>query len=131
MKNRQSFVALFWLVVGTLNVPGAAQADTLTVDCSFTSSATPKGFQKEVRPFEFKFLLDTTTMKAYAMGNNGSNEVTLLPGGTNGYTLVEVTATNNVMVTAIAVSGVAVHSRNTLMNKTVVPTQYYGTCARK
>lgn len=131
MKNHQSLLVIVGLVVGTLNMPGSAQAGTVTVDCSFTSSATPKGFQKEPKPFELKFLMDTTSRKAYSMGNNGSNEVMLLPGGTNGYTLVEVTGANNVMVTAIAVSGEAVHSRNTLVNKTVVPTQLYGNCARK
>jgi hypothetical protein len=72
-------------------MPGSAQAGTVAVDCSFTFSATSKGFQKEAKPFELKFLMDTTSRKAYMMGNNGSSEVTLLLGGTNRYTLVEVT----------------------------------------
>ena len=49
----------------------------------------------------------------------------------DGVSFVEITASGNVMVTAITKSGEAVHSRNGIMFNELVPSQYYGKCVRQ
>ncbi len=103
--------------------PLAAQSATTSYTCKFTLEATPKGLSKQVKPFELRFVVDTNTKKAYLMGNAGSSEVEIIPN-TNGISFVEVTGSGNVMVTAITNSGEAVHSRNGIMFKELVPSQF-------
>jgi len=60
-------------------------------------------------------------------GNIGLNTVNPVLG-TMGITFLEVLATGAVQFTAIAKSGGAVHSRNTVMFEGLVSSQYYGIC---
>lgn len=106
----------------------SAQGATSSYTCEFTLEATPKGLSKQARPFELRFVVDPGTKKAYLMGNAGSSEVEIIPN-TDGISFVEITDSGNVMVTAITKSGSAVHSRNGIMFKDLVPSQYYGKCA--
>lgn len=107
--------------------PLAAQGATTSYTCRFTLEATPKGLSKQVKPLELRFVVDTTAKKAYLIGNAGSSEVEIIPN-TDGISFVEITESGNVMVTAITKSGEAVHSRNGIMFKELVPSQYYGRC---
>lgn len=108
--------------------PLAAQGATSSYTCKFTLEATPKGLSKQAKPFELRFVVDTSTKKAYLVGNAGSSEVEIIPN-TDGISFVEITGSGNVMVTAITKSGDAVHSRNGIMFKELVPSQFYGNCA--
>ena len=112
------------------SLPGLAAAATTSYVCRFTVEASPKGLAKQEKPFELRFVVDTTAKKAYLLGNAGSSEVETIPN-TNGVSFVEITNSGNVMVTAIAVSGAAVHSRNGIMFKELVPSQFYGNCSRE
>jgi len=111
-------------------LPLCAGATTTSYMCLFTLEATPQGLAKPEKPFELRFVVDTDTKKAYLMGNAGSSEVEIIPN-TGGVSFLEITDSGNIMVTAIANSGAAVHSRNGIMSKNLVPSQYYGKCNRK
>ena len=111
-------------------LPCLANAATTSYVCRFTVEASPKGLAKQQSPFELRFVVDTETKKAYLVGNAGSSEVEIVPN-TNGVSFIEITNSGNVMVTAIATSGAAVHSRNGIMFKNLVPSQSYGTCVRQ
>jgi hypothetical protein len=114
----------------TLFAPLTVLGATTSYTCSFTVEASPKGLVKQGKPFELRFVVDTTTEKAYLLGNAGSSEVEHIPN-TDGISFVEITRSGNVMVTSIATGGEAVHSRNGIMFKALVPSQFYGRCAKQ
>ena len=109
---------------------GPTLANTSSFLCTFPTQASPEGLVKPEKLFELRFVIDQNTKKAYLMGNAGSSEVELIPN-TDGVSFVEITKSGNVMVTAIAANGTAVHSRNGIMFKELIPSQYYGRCARQ
>jgi len=115
----------FWLICA----PSLAFAETTSFSCAFDRVASPDGVKSEV--FKMDFLLDRQNGKAYVLGNNGSSDAEWIPSA-YGVTFVERTLAGNVMVTAIQLStGQAVHSRNTVFEDKIVPTQYYGHCKAK
>lgn len=119
-------VSTFWAITVVV-VPLAAQGATIAYTCKFPLEASPKGLSKQATPFELRFVVDTDTKKAYLIGNAGSSEVEIIPN-TDGISFVEITGSGNVMVTAVTKSGESVHSRNGIMFKGLVPSQYYGNC---
>lgn len=118
-----------WLVAAAF-LPAVAYGATSSYICKFSVEATPKGLSKQTPPFELHFVVDTSTRKTYLMGNVGSSEVEVVPNN-DGISFVEITASGNVMVTVVTNSGEAVHSRNGIMFKELVPSQYYGKCTRQ
>ena len=113
-----------------LCAPLTVLSATTSYTCTFTVEASPKGLAKQAKPFELRFVIDTAAEKAYLLGNAGSSEVELIPN-TDGISFVEITRSGNVMVTAITTAGEAVHSRNGIMFKELVPSQFYGRCAKQ
>ena len=105
-------------------------AATTSYVCKFPVEASPKGLAKQASPFELRYVVDSSTKKAYLMGSAGSSEVEIILN-VDGISFVEITNSGNVMVTAITASGEAVHSRNGIMFKELVPSQYYGKCSRQ
>jgi hypothetical protein len=118
-----------WFVAVAL-FPAVAYGATSSYTCKFSVEATPKGLAKQAPPFELRFVVDASARKAYLMGNAGSSEVQVIPNQ-DGISFVEITGSGNVMVTAITNSGEAVHSRNGIMFKELVPSQFYGKCTRQ
>ncbi len=110
--------------------PAVAHGATTSYTCKFSVEATARGLSKQDSPFELRFVVDTKTNKSYLLGNAGSSEVKLIPN-TGGISFVEITTSGNVMVTAVTNSGEAVHSRNGIMFKELVPSQFYGKCAQQ
>lgn len=110
--------------------PAVAYGATTSYTCKFSVEATPKGLSKQASPFELRFVVDASTRKAYLMANAGSSEVEVVPN-TDGISFVEITTSGNVMVTAVTNSGEAVHSRNGIMFKELLPSQFYGKCTRQ
>jgi hypothetical protein len=111
-------------------IGSAAAADTVTFDCDYKTYSDPEGTHKVEKQFRLTFLIDSKAKKSYLIGNNGSSEVQLVVNA-DGFTLVEVTDSGNVMVTAISANGKSVHSRNGIMLGDIIPSQYYGTCMKK
>jgi hypothetical protein len=110
--------------------PCFAVGGTTSYLCEFPLEASPKGLSKQASPFELRFVVDSNTQKAYLIGNVGSSEIEIIPN-TYGVSFVEVTGSGNVMVTAITTAGDAVHSRNGIISKKLLPSQLYGKCSRQ
>lgn len=123
-------ISLFRWFIAAVLLPAVAHGATTSYTCKFSVEATPKGLSKQAPPFELRFVVDTSVRKAYLLGNAGSSEVEVIPN-TDGISFVEITASGNVMVTAVTNSGEAVHSRNGIMFKDLVPSQFYGKCTRQ
>jgi hypothetical protein len=110
------------LLFGAKNV----YAGTTSLVCNYETYSDQAGLHQG-SPFTIRFVIDASVKKAYMLGNNGSAEVIPVVN-IDGITLIEITGSGNVMVTAVSRSGKSIHSRNTLMFKDVVPSQYYGKC---
>lgn len=105
-------------------------ADTTTYSCNYTSYSDQEGNHKVKEKFELNFIVDKATGKSYLLGNNGSSEVKMLEIGDQ-LAFLEVTATGNLMTTAIDSKLNTVHSRNSVMFGEMLPSQYYGKCRIK
>ena len=83
----------------------------------------------ETADFSLKFIVDDDG-KAFIIGNAGAESVTPIMSE-NGISFIEVTAGGSVQTTAVDWSGTSSHSRNTLLDSGLVPSQYYGKCVIK
>jgi hypothetical protein len=113
-----------------LILPISAMAETINYSCNYTSYSNSEGNHKVKDKFELNFIIDRATGKSYLLGNAGSSEVKALESK-NGVAFLEVTATGNIMTTAIDSKFNSVHSRNTVINGVLLPSQYYGKCIVK
>ena len=108
-------------------LPVFAYANTTAYSCNYTSYSDPKGNHKVKKKFELNFIVDKTAGKSYLLGNNGSSEVKMLESSDQ-LAFIEVTATGNIMTTAIDSKRNSVHSGNSVMFGEMIPSQYYGKC---
>lgn len=111
-------------------LPILALAETTTFVCDYKTWSDEDGNHPVKSEFVLTFLIDGDSGKAFMIGNNGSEEVQVF-GGDDSISFVEITATKNIMTTAIANDGSSVHSRNSVMFGDVVASQYYGNCVSK
>jgi uncharacterized protein YuzE len=123
-------VCALFLAASTLGSSWDVSAATATFDCSYASFSDEEGLHATKELFRLTFLLDSDTDKAYMVGNNGSAELSLI-ANVDGFTLIEVTSTGNVMTTTVTNTGQSVHSRNGILFGDLAPSQFYGECARK
>ncbi|MEM8563241.1 MAG: hypothetical protein AAGF57_13440 [Pseudomonadota bacterium] len=112
------------------------QAQTMTFNCDYNAYSSEEGLADVEPPFSIQFLMDLDAQKAYIVGNQGSTEVSIIPG-TQGVSFVEVTDSGNVMTTSIVLDakndkdvGRTVHSRHVVVSGLgeLMPSQYYGVC---
>jgi hypothetical protein len=113
-----------------MGILSRVSAETTAFDCDYKTFSDDSGLNKVEGEFRLTFLIDSSAKKAYLIGNNGSAEVHFVMND-DGFSLVEITDAGNVMVTAITNGGKSVHSRNTILQGDIVPSQYYGTCHRR
>ncbi|MCY9855304.1 hypothetical protein [Vibrio mediterranei] len=127
------------LTLTLLTASTSAFAQTATVDCTFPKYAND--IKSGSQDFEIKFVVNTDDetgkVKAFSVGNVGSNEVYLLSSH-NSMTFIENTESGSVQTTTMLFeSGKAVHSRNTVAtdlsgkNPRLIPSQSYGSCEVK
>ncbi len=121
MKYSLIFILLF---------PLHAFAETVNYSCNYRSYSNSEGNHKVKDKFELNFIVDRATGKSYLLGNAGSSEVKALESKDR-VAFLEVTATGNIMTTAIDSKFNSVHSRNTVMYGELLPSQYYGKCIVK
>lgn len=91
-------------------LPVLASANTTTYSCIYTSYSDQKGNHKLIEKFELNFIVDRATGKSYMLGNNGSSEVKLI-GSDDQLAFIEISASGNVMTTAIDRMLNSVHSK--------------------
>ena len=107
----------------------AAQAAAIKYSCDFPKFASPEGLSP-AKSFSMEFAYDTISEKAVLIGNAGVTQVFPM-NGRDGISFVEMLVTGAVQTTTVTKSGKAVHSRNTLIDGDLVPSQYYGQCEIK
>ncbi|WP_057833182.1 hypothetical protein [Colwellia sp. TT2012] len=117
---RLIFVLLFIL-------PVFSYADTISINCDYSTYSNEKGNHKVKDKFVLSFVVDTETGKSYLIGNNGSAEVSFFKND-GSYTFVEMTGTGNITVTTLDKNLMSVHSRNMVLSGSLIPSQYYGLC---
>ena len=118
------------LIFLTFMFPVLAMAEITNYSCNYTSYSDKDGNHKVKNKFELNFILDRTTSKSYLLGNNGSAEVKAFETEDQ-IAFIELTATGNIMTTAIDSKLNTVHSRNSVMSGKMIPSQYYGKCVIK
>lgn len=111
-------------------LPAMAFAETLTYSCNYRSYSDQEGNHIVKDKFELNFIVDTASGKSYLLGNSGSSEVKLLES-IDQIAFLEVTASGNIMTTAIDRKLNTVHSRNAVISGEILPSQYYGKCEAK
>lgn len=113
-----------------LLLPIYAIAETVNYSCSYTSYSNSEGNHKVNDKFELNYIIDRESGKSYILGNLGSSEVKALESKDQ-VAFLEITATGNLMTTAIDSMLNSVHSRNTVIFGELLPSQYYGKCIVK
>ncbi len=123
MKALAMAVVLF----GLATVP--AIANTISFHCTFETFSDEKAArQKQDEALVLRYMVDSKSGKAYLIGNLGSSEVSLTIGSL-GLTFVERLPTGAVqMTTTNKATNKAVHSRHTLFEDELWPSQFYGSC---
>ena len=119
------------LLVVILLVSSSVFAAPITYVCTYHHFSDDEGKHRVSSEFVLRFIVDGENGKAYMLGNQGSEEVTVIQNTSGGLSFLEVTGTGNLMTTAIDTKGESVHSRNTLMGGELIPSQYYGECETK
>ena len=119
-----------YLLILLLFLPICVIAETVNYSCNYTSYSDSEGNHKVKNKFELNFIIDRATGKSYILGNAGSSEVKAFEAEDR-VTFLEVTATGNIMSTAIDSKLNSVHSRNSIMFGELLPSQYYGKCIVK
>jgi hypothetical protein len=114
-----------------LALPLSVSASPITYNCTYDSYSNKEGGHQSKKDFLITFIVDEDGKNAYISGNQGTEKVAHFPLPMGGAAFVEVTDTNNIMSTAIDANGSSVHSRNTLLGGTLMPSQYYGKCTVK
>jgi hypothetical protein len=128
LRNKIMLFNLIFLM--TLIAPVSASTSIFTYSCSFSNFSSPSGLETSNPPFDMLFLVDQSKDKAYLKGNQGSAEVILIYNS-YGWSFIEITGTGNVMSTTINLFGDAVHSRHSIVDSKILPSQYYGKCEKK
>ncbi|RAH98278.1 hypothetical protein DLJ53_26580 [Acuticoccus sediminis] len=117
------------IILGAALLSGAtdAAAEVVNVECVFDMRRDADGTKSDRMELHYK--LDKTTGRAILEGNAGLSDV-VLHMGTEGFSFIEVTESGAVMTTTVVIStGRAVHSRNTVIVRELVESQYLGRCS--
>ena len=111
-----------------LTIPVTALSETRSYTCIYPSYSDGKRIQKVEKEFKLIFIVDTSKKTVYMVGNMGSTEVSMSPVISGGFTFIEITGGGNVMTTSIDSKLNSVHSRNSIIDGELLPSQYYGVC---
>ena len=98
-----------------------------TITCDYDTFASVQKVDRANEVLQLTFTVDTETSEAQIIRKNGITEVNLYPTG-GGFTFVEINERGNVLTTTVDVHGKSAHSRNTILDSELIPSQFYGTC---
>ncbi len=107
-----------------------AQSAPTTITCDYDKFASIQKVDKVVEIFQLTFTVDKETSVAKVIRKNGITDLQLLPTG-GGFTFIEVNERGNVLTTTVDIHGKSVHSRNTILDGELIPSQFYGNCDYK
>ena len=100
------------------------------IRCNYDKFASIQKVDKVVEQFQLTFTVDKETSDAKVIRKNGITDVQLYPTG-GGFTFVEINERGNVLTTTVDIYGKSAHSRNTVLDGELIPSQFYGTCDYK
>ena len=108
----------------------AVQSAPLIIICNYDKFASIQKVDAVVEIFQLTFTVDEETSEAQVLRKNGITDVQLLPTK-GGFTFIEVNERGNVLTTTIDKYGKSAHSRNTILDSELIPSQFYGKCDYK
>ncbi len=108
----------------------AAESATTLIICEYDKFASVQKVEPVTEIFQLTFSVNKETSEAQVIRKNGTTDVQLLPTG-GGFTFIEVNERGNVLTTTVDVYGKSAHSRNTILDSELIPSQFYGTCDYK
>jgi hypothetical protein len=101
-----------------------------TINCDYDTFASVQKVERTTEVMQLTFIVDTETSDAKIIRNSGVTDVKLYPTG-GGFTFIEVNERGNVLTTTVDIHGKSAHSRNTIIDSELVPSQFYGSCDYK
>ena len=107
-----------------------AWAQTLTIECTYSTFSDKDGRHELNDPFEVTFIIDPAKESVYVVGDRGSGKVDQV-AGEGGLSFIEIADNGSVITTSLDSKGASVHSHNTTLNGILIPSQYYGRCVFK
>ena len=110
--------------------PSFAEAETVMYSCDYENYSNQKGTYNVDKKFELQFIIDRKIDKSYLLGNNGAAEVNFIESDSQ-VVFIEITPVGSIISTTIDKNLNSVHSRNSVLDGGLLPSQYYGKCLLK
>ncbi len=104
-----------------------AYSAVTTITCDYDAFASIQRVEQAIEIMQLVFTVDTETSEAQIIRKTGVTDVDLYPSG-GGFTFIEVNERGNVLTTTVDIHGKTAHSRNTILDSELIPSQFYGTC---
>jgi hypothetical protein len=98
-----------------------------TITCDYDTFASVKQVEPTAEIMQLVFTVDIENSMAQVIRSNNVSDVKLYPTG-GGFTFVEVNEIGNVLTTTVDIHGKSAHSRNTILDSQLIPSQFYGEC---
>lgn len=117
---------IFTIIIFSIISQNAYSALT-TITCDYDTFASVKKVESTSEIMQLIFTVDIESSTAQVMHSNNAVDVDLYPTG-GGFTFVEVNEKGNVLTTTVDIHGKSAHSRNTILDSQLVPSQFYGEC---
>ena len=123
--SKLTSIAAFLILAAS---PLTEAVDLTTYKCTYDKYSDGEQIKATDEIFSLIFVTDKKG-EATLVGNNGSSKVMgFWNQSGQGVSFVEVTPIGNIMTTVIDSAKKSVHSRHTLVDGHVVPSQYYSEC---
>ncbi len=104
-----------------------AYSAVTTITCNYDTYASVTRVEKTIEVMQLTFTVDTETSEAQIIRKNSITDIELYPTG-GGFTFVEVNERGNILTTTVDIHGKSAHSRNTILDSELIPSQFYGSC---
>jgi len=119
--------ALIFTIILFFTFSQKAYSALTTITCDYDTFASVKQVEPTTEIMQLTFTVDTETSDAQVIRKNGISDVELYPTG-GGFTFVEINERGNVLTTTVDIHGKSAHSRNTILDSELIPSQFYGSC---
>ncbi len=120
----KTYICLISLIL--LSTQNAYSAIT-TITCNYDIFASVQKVDRTTEIMQLTFTVNMETSEAQIIRKKGTTAVDLYPTG-GGFTFIEINERGNVLTTTVDIHGKSAHSRNTILDSELVPSQFYGTC---
>lgn len=119
--------AFIFTIIILSTVSQNAYSALTTITCDYDIFASVQQVEPTIEVMQLTFTVDTETSEAKVIRKTGISDVYLYPTG-GGFTFVEVNERGNVLTTTVDIHGKSAHSRNTILDSELIPSQFYGSC---